>query len=174
VTLKGVGAVYQKQRKIQSGIGRIEEALEKTKGDDKAAIREVMQEVSESKTSRKSTERYMSIISDYAHEVSRCTSFAQPRSQQILLEGAKGSSSTLGVPDPNSRAKSADTSKGAKNLNVQKGSPPNKKVPANNPKHTLECWLIQIKSGYLTFLTWQLSENEVQSCGQWKLEEMAQ
>lgn len=128
-----------------------------------------MQEVSESKTSRKSTERYMSIISDYAHEVSRCTSFAQPRSQTPdPPRGRKGSSST------NSRAKSADTSKGAKNLNVQKGSPPNKKLPANNPKHTLECWLIQIKSGYLTFLTWQLSEKEIQSRGQWKLEEMAQ
>ena len=175
LTLKGVGAVYQNQRKIQRGIGRIEEALEKTKGNDKAAVQKVMQEVDQSNSSPESTERYKSIIADYAHEVSCSTNFTKPRAQTPdPTRGRKDSTSSLAVPVAQKRAKSADTSKGAKHLDV-KSPPINKKAPLKNkPKHTLECWLIQIKSGHLTFLTWQLSEKEIQCRGQWKLEEMAQ
>jgi len=175
LTLRGVGAIYQKQRNIQIGIGRIEEALEKAKGDDKAAIKEVMQEVGETRTSRESTERYKSIISDYAHEVSRSTSFTQTRAQTPdAPRGRKDSSGSLDVPAAQNRAKSADTSIGANNIDVKKGSLPNKKTAVSKTKNTLECWLIQIKSGHLTIVTRQLCEKEIQCRGQWKLEEMAQ
>ena len=176
LTLEGVGVIYKNQRKIQRGIGRIEEALEKSKGNDRVAVQKVMQEVDHSMSSPKSTERYKSIISDYAHEVSCSTSFTKPRAQTPdPTRGRKDSTSTFTAPGTHNRAKSANTSKGAKHLDVKKSPPARKNDPLKNkPKHKLECWLIQIKSGNLTFLTWQLSEKEIQTRGQFKLEEMAQ
>ena len=70
LTLRGVIAVYQQQRKLQRGIGRIEEALEKVKGNSVAAVGEAMHEVDQAVDqgiiSLGSIERYESIISDYA------------------------------------------------------------------------------------------------------------
>ena len=176
VTMKGVGAVYRKQIAIQSGISRIEEAMENAKGDDKLAIQEVMQEVSESTMPRECTERYRTIISDYVHEVSQSPNLAQSRAQTPEpSRGRKGSSSTLIVPGTQDRARSADnpqSSKGGEKMNVS--LPKWKASYLNKAKLKLECWLIQIRSGHLTIVTWQFCEKELQCRGQWKLEEMAQ
>ncbi len=175
LTLKGVGAVYQQQRQLQKGIGRVEEALEKAKGNSAAAVGEVMQEVDQGKVSLGSTERYKSIISDYAHEVSLSTTFAKPRARTPdPVRGHGDSNGRLSLPLGHKRATSADTSKSDKTMNVNKGPLVDSRAPMNNiPNNKLECWLIQIKSGHLPFLTWQLSEKEIQCRGQWKLEEMA-
>ena len=175
LTLKGVGAVYQQQRKLQRGIGRVEEALEKAKGDCVAAVGEVMREVDPGKASRGSTERYESIISDYAQEVSLSTTFARPRARTPDPGRGRGDSNgRLSLPLVHKRAASADASKSDKTLNVNKGPLVDSRTLIDKKSDSkLECWLIQIKSGHLTFLTWNLSEKEIQCRGQWKLEEMA-
>lgn len=70
LTLKGVAAVYQQQRKLQKGIGRVEEALGKAHGNGVAAVCEAMHEVDQAvdqgNVSPGSTERYKSIVSDWA------------------------------------------------------------------------------------------------------------
>ena len=175
LTLKGVGAVYQQQRKLQRGIGRVEEALEKAKGNSVAAVGEVMREVDPGNASPGSTERYKTIISDYAQEVSLSTTFARPRARTPDPGRGRGDSNgRLSLPLVHKRAASADASKSDKTLNVNKGPlVDSRALMDNKPNTKLECWLIQIRSGHLTFLTWKLSEKEIQCRGQWKLEEMA-
>ena len=175
LTLRGVGAVYQQQGRILKGIGRVEEALEKAKGNSVAAVGEVMQEVAQGKVSPGSTERYKSIISDYAQEVSLSTSFAKPRARTPDPgRGRSDSNGRLSLPLGHKRATSANTFQSNKTMNVNKGPLAESRALVNNkPNNKLECWLIQIKSGHLTLFTWQLSEKEIQCRGQWKLEEMA-
>ena len=193
LALRGVTAVYQQQRKLQRGIGRIEEALEKAKGNSVAAVGEVMHEVDQAvdqgTISLGSTQRYKSIISDYAQEVSRSTTFAEPRAltpeprartpepRARTPDPGRGrgdSHGRLSLPLAHKRAASADTSKSDKTLNVKRGRSVDSRVLMDNkPNNRLECWLIQIMSGHLTILTWEVSRKEIQCRGQWKLEEMA-
>lgn len=173
LALKGVGAVYE-------GIGRIEEALERLGGNDGAAVKDVMQGLDQSNMTPQCTEQYKSIISDYAKEVSSSTNFgsmAPKRAQTPDPRGRNISNGSLGVPTtPNEyRSKSADTPRGAKNLEVKKDPGLSTMIAARKkPRQTLECWLIQIKSGHLSLVTWEFSEKLVQTRGQWKLEQMAQ
>ena len=207
LTLRGVTAVYQQQRKLQRGIGRIEEALEKAKGNSVAAVGEVMHEVDQAvdqgTISLGSTQRYKSIISDYAQEVSRSTTFAEPRARTLEPRartpeprartpeprartpeprartpdpgrGRGDSHGRLSLPLAHKRAASAETLRSDKTLNVKRGrSVDSRALMDNKPNNRLECWLIQIRSGHLTILTWEVSRKEIQCRGQWKLEEMA-
>ena len=156
LTLRGVIAVYQQQRKLQRGIGRIEEALEKAKGNSVTAVSEVMHEVDQAVDqgiiSLGSTERYKSIISDYAQEVSRSTTFAEPRARTPDPgRGRGGSHGCLSLPLGHKRAASADTSKSDKTLNVKRGrSVDSRALMDKKSNNKLECWLVQIRSSILT------------------------
>lgn len=79
-----------------------------------------MQEVDQSNPSPESTERYKSIIADYAHEVSCSMNFTKPRAQTPdPIRWRKDSTSSLAFPVAQNRVKSADASKCAKNLDVK-------------------------------------------------------
>ncbi len=119
LAVKGMGVVY-------SGLGRIEIALEKTEGNYGAAVKEAMVDLDQSRMTAQCTERYKTIVSDYAKQVSQSTSFSVPRAQTPLLDlrGRKCSKDALIVPVAN-RSKSADTQKGAQR---KKSSPSKGKV----------------------------------------------
>ena len=173
LTLKAVGLVNRNVVNVAKGIGRIEEELEKNNGNDKAAVAEIMRDMKKSGASHDQANRYSTIISSYAKEVSSSESFKKTqRARTPDPPRGRKDANTLGVPNGPIRAKSADTLKPGKSSTDRRrasfGAPAQKKA-----KHHLECWLIQIKSGQALFLTFQLSEKEQQIRGQWKLEEMA-
>ena len=151
LTLKGVAAIYQQQRKLQKGIGRVEEALGKSNGNSVAAVCEVMHEVDQAvdqgNVSPGSTERYKSIISDYAQEVSRSITFAKPRASTSDPGRGRGDShGRLNKPLGHNRAASADTSKSDKTLNVKGGrSVEGRALVDNKPKNELKRWQFQNK-----------------------------
>ena len=170
LTLKAVGLV---NRNVVSGIGRIEQELEKNNGNDRAAVAEIMRDMKKSGASHERSNRYSAIISSYAKEVSSSESFKKTqRARTPDPPRGRHDTNTLEVPKGHNRAQSADTLKpgngstGRRRASI--GDPAQKK-----PKYRLECWLIQIKSGQALFVTFQLSEKEQQIRGQWKLEEMA-
>lgn len=157
LSVKGVGAVWE-------GIGRIEEALERLGGDDGAAVHEVMQGHNRSRTTPQRSEQYKSIIADYAKQVSQSKSFAPPTPRARTPESRGRKGSLLSVPNNKDqvRSKSANTP-GAKNLDVRRNSVSNTKpLVKGRPKHELECWLIQIKTGQIAFVDWEFSEKMVQ------------
>ena len=170
LTAIGVGAVYEKQKNMYSGIERIEIALENADGDYKVAVKEVIAHLDKTRISAQCSERYERSCSDYAKELSQSTSFTPPRARAPDARGQKGSKSILGIAAVN-RAQSTDVAKHAKGTEKSLGK--KKPLAKKKPKFTLECWLIQIKSGHLSFLTWEFLEKDLQPRGQWKLEEMA-
>ena len=173
LTLKAVGLVNSNVVNVVKGIGRIEEALEKNNGNDKAAVAEVMRDVTKSGASHDQACRYSTIISSYAKEVSSSECFKKTqRARTPDPPRGRKDSNTLGVPQRPHRAKSADTLQPGKHSTDGKRASLGANVQ-KKPNYLLECWLIQIKSGQALFFTFQLSEKEQQTRGQWKLEEMA-
>lgn len=150
LTIKGRGVVYQKQETLRSSIARVEIALERAVGNHKTAVKEAMIGLHRSRLTPKCTVHYEEILSDYAKEMSRSTSFTTPRARTPDGRSLAESKDGLGVPAAN-RAKSADSTKGSKDMgNAFK----NKTVSANRgPRYTLDCSQIQIKSGHLSPLT---------------------
>ena len=178
LTLKGMGFVNQRVRSLQKGLGRIENALEAHHGDEKAAISEIMHDVRQSGSSSENTQKYEEVITGYAKEVSQSDEIEQvpsprPRTPDPTRGRANSAASTLTVPKTQRRSKSADgviDKKGGR-----KAKPPVKgKGKENKPKHTLECWLIQIKTTDTWLVTLQKSEKEKQVRGQCKLQQMAE
>ena len=173
LTLKAVGLVNSNVVNVAKGIGRIEKELEKNNGNDKAAVAEVMRDVKKSGASHDQASRYSMIISSYAKEVSSSESFKKTqRARTPDPPRGRKDSNMLGVPQEHHRAKSADTLKPGQNPKDRRRASLGAHVQ-KKPQYLLECWLIQIKSGQALFLTFQLSEKEQQTRGQWKLEEMA-
>ena len=171
LTLQGLDKLYQKQHSIRIGIGRIEELLERNGGNEKAAVSKVMQDVLKTSTSRSHSQRYETVIANYANEAKREME-KQPAIVEREPRDRKPVSGTLAVPHPNKRAKSADRLKAKAKPNTRRSISANPTI--TKKRHdTLECWLIQIKSGDALFLKWQFSEKEIQPRGQWKLKEMA-
>lgn len=166
LALKGIGIVNENVARLRSGIGRIEEALEKNQGNNNAAVREVMKEVRKSGVSTDEAKQYETIFHDYAAETSRSATFPPANRAQTPdpPRGRDQGSNLLDVHKPVHRSRSS----ASKNSNASVG-PPNRE----KPKYTLECWLIQIKTTDALFLTFHLSEKEKQVRGQYKLEEMA-
>ncbi|KAL9634267.1 MAG: hypothetical protein Q9164_004193 [Protoblastenia rupestris] len=171
LALQGLDKLYQNQHSMRIGIGRIEELLEKNGGNEKAAVNKVMQDVLKTNTSRSHSQRYETVIADYANEAKREME-KQPATVERAPRDRKPVSGALAVPHPNKRAKSADGLKGKAKTDTRRSNSAN---PTTTKKRhdTLECWLIQIKSGDALFLKWQFSEKEIQPRGQWKLKEMA-
>lgn len=179
LTLEGIGVVNTNVLRgfaaILKGIDRIEEALEENDGDEKVAMTEVMQEIRGTGVSREEAKTYHDIIEGYAREV--C-----PKKNLLPTRRAQTPDSSRGRdPDPNflnvtpaaPRRRSVNSSPGGRQVKNRKtpflGRPGGKK-----PDYTLQCWLVQVKSTEALFVTFQFSEKEKQTRGQWKLREMAE
>ena len=172
LALEGIDKIYQKQYSMKVGIGRIEELLEKNGGNTKAAVKEVMQDVNMTCNSRSHSQRYETVLDEYAKEVKKTEEQPEEQSEQSKNRGRKPSASTLAVPSNHTRAKSADNAKNNAKPNFKRSNSSRSSINKGR-RYILECWLIQIKSGDAMFLKWQYSEKELQPRGQWKLEQMA-
>ena len=163
---KNVGLVNKDVKAVIGRLGRLEDLIEKYNGDEKAAVKEILQERQGCSASQSHRMKSETVMMDYAKEVSKPKEEKQrPKTPDPPRGRPKDQGSTLDIPKPEKRTVSADTSStvGAKKL-----SPHTKK-----PNFTLECWLIQRRSAHALFVTFELSEKESQSRGQWKLRQMA-
>ena len=171
LALRGIDKLYQKQESMRIGIGRIEELLEKNGGNEKAAVDEVMQNISKTSNSRSHCQRYQTVIADYALKTKK-----DMKDQTAMVEreprGRKVSPGSLAVPGTHKRAKSVESAKDKARPDIKR-SHSTKSATGKKQIYVLECWLIQIKSGDALLLKWQFSEKELQPRGQWKLEQMA-
>lgn len=173
--LKGLALVNRNvglgNQRIASRIGRLEDLLEQHNGDEKAAVAEMMQERQKCGGSQSDRTRSRTVMTDYVKEMCYGSSKKQrPKTPDPPRGRPKGDGNTLAVPKEGKRATSADitpqASRKAKSL-LPKSTKP------KQPDYTLECWLIQRKSAQALFVTFEFSEKESQSRGQWKLREMA-
>ena len=172
LALEGIDKIYEKQHSMRMGIGRIEELLEINGGNAKAAVKEVMQHVNRTCNSRSHSQRYETVLDEYAEEVKKTEEQPEEQCERNEERGRKSSASTLGVPGNHKRAKSADNKKDNAKPDIKRSRSARSSID-KKPRFILECWLIQIKSGDAMFLKWQFSEKEFQPRGQWKLEQMA-
>ncbi|KAG8526859.1 uncharacterized protein KY384_008288 [Bacidia gigantensis] len=173
VNLKGINAIYQKQKSLRVGIGRIEQALELNGGDTKDAVKNAMEDVERTSKSQKHCEKYKSILEDYAEEVKREDREKRTDEKQKDQRGRRLSSSTLAPPKNKDRPQSAGTATKRDQKSSVKPVERPKSSGNMKPKFTLECWLVQIKSGDALIVSWQFSEKEIQPRGQYRLQQMA-
>ena len=166
LAMKGMGAVYQEQRKLHNAIERVETALDQADGNSKVAVEATMGGLDQSSMTPLSTKRYKKALSDYAEEVSRSTSFVPPsmpsRARTPDIRGRKGSGAILDAPN-NDRSQSADTKLGQKSKDLPRSQ---NKAAKKSKSGLLECWLVQIKSGNVSLLTWEFLDKEIQPRGQ--------
>ena len=163
---KNVGLVNKDVKAVIGRLGRLEDLIEKYNGDEKAAVKEILQERQSCSASQSHRTRSATVMMDYAKEVSKSSQEKQrPKTPDPPRGRPKDQGSTLGIPQPEKRTVSANTKS---TVDGKKFSPPTKK-----PNFTLECWLIQRRSAHALFVTFELSEKESQSRGQWKLRQMA-
>ena len=152
------------------GIGRIEQLLENNGGNTKAAVKKVMQDVKGTGSSPQHSQRYETVLDEYAQDFER-RRVSEVQINKDTDRGGKKSANALVVPQENKRAKSADSLN--KNHNAPNGRASAKPSKGRKWKPTLECWLIQVKSGDAMFVKWQFSEKALQPRGQCKLEQMS-
>ena len=164
---KNVGLVNKDVKAVIGRLGRLEDLIEKYNGDENAAVKEILHERQSYSASQRHRTRSATVMMDYAKEVSKTKEEKQrPKTPDPPRGRPKDQgSSTLDIPKLEKRTVSADTKPtvSAKNLTPH----------TTGPDYTLECWLIQRKSGHALFVTFELSEKESQSRGQWKLRQMA-
>lgn len=179
LALKGLGIVNENVSKLRLGIGRIEEALERNKGNDSAAVKEVMTHIRRSGISFDEAKKYETIFQEYAAETCSSAKIDQANQSHRAQtpdppRGRDKASDHLNVPKPIHRSRSTKSESGK-----QAGAKKSPQVTSagssqrQKPKYSLECWLIQIKTTEALFVTFQFSEKQKQVRGQWKLEEMA-
>ena len=163
---KNVGLVNKDVKAVIGRLGRLEDLIEKYNGDEKAAVNEILQERQSCSASQRHRMRSRTVMMDYAKEVSKPKEEKQrPKTPDPPRGRPKDQGSTLDVPKLEKRTVSADTNS---TVSAKNFTPHTKK-----PNFTLECWLIQRKSAHALFVTFELSEKETQSRGQWKLRQMA-
>ena len=176
ITLKGVGLVNEN---VVSGIGRLEDLLEKYIGNETQAVTQVMGERQKSGASKRETKRLQKLMEDYAQEMSQFANNAggegegsvRPRTPDPP-RNRNNKNDHLGVPKPErARRSSADAAR-TPQKHKSPGRRPSQGKPGK-PNYTLECWLVQNKSAQALFVTFELSEKESQCRGQWKLREMS-
>lgn len=176
LALKGIGIVNEKVSRLRSGIGRIEEALERNEGNNNAAVKEVMKDVRKSGVSSDEAKQYETIFHDYAEETTRSATFSQTHRAQTPdpPRGRDQGSDLLDVPKPVHRSRS-NNFENSKRPGTNRTPKAVSVGPSNSrkPKYSLECWLIQIKTTDALFMSFHLSEKQKQVRGQCKLEEMA-
>lgn len=182
IILGGVGVVNKNlgnvNKNLLSGLGRLEDLIEKYGGNEKAAVAEAMKERQKCGSSKKERERSQTIMEEYATEMSRAANDYTPTEGTVRPttpdppRDRKPSNNNLAVPKlARARAGSVDTA--IKNKGPKPHVQPSKQgTKAKKPDFTLECWLVQIKTAQL-IVTFEISEKERQCRGQWKLREMA-
>ena len=176
LALKGIGMVNEKISRLRSGIGRIEEALERNQGNHDAAVKEVMKTVRRSGVSADEAKKYETIYQDYAEET--CNSSKSPPTHRAQTpdppRGRDQESNLLDVPKSVHRSRSTKSENGRQTSIIKPPKAASKGwSQGKKPKYSLECWLIQIKTTEAFFMSFHLSEKKKQVRGQWKLEEMA-
>ena len=170
---KNVSLVNRNVTAIIGRLGRLEDLIEKYNGDEKAAVSEMLQERQKCGASQRGRMRSQTVMMDYAKEMCQPKEGKQrPKTPDPPRGRPKDHSSSLGVPQRKKRAVSTEISSTAQTGGRAKTISP-KPNRAKKPNFTLECWLIQRKSAQALFVTFELSEKESQSRGQWKLREMA-
>lgn len=168
LTLKGVGMVNTSIFRLHLGIGRIEEALDNSEGNDETAIKNVMKDVRRSGISYEEAKKYEAIFHDYAEKTSRPTSVHKSNRKQTSNPSRKRDkeSKFSEVQKPTEQSSPDDVNESSEKRPLSKSS--NKQ----SQKHTLECWLIKSKSAAASIMSVQSSKKEKQVRGQRKLEEM--
>ena len=177
ITLNGVGLVNEN---VISGIGRLEDLLEKYIGNETQAVTQVMQERRKSVASKREPRRLQKLMEDYAQEMSQFANNADGQTEGSVRprtpdppRNRHNKNDHLGVPKPERvRRNSADAARTTPNHKTPR-RPSNQGKKPWKPNYTLECWLIRTKSAQALFVTFELSEKESQCRGQWKLREMS-
>ena len=170
LTYKGVGLVNNNINKgfarLGKGLGRIEQAVEKNDGDEKAAVAEIIADLKRSGINDEDSKEYQPILAEYAQQCS--TTIKATEDRPVTPDPPRGrgnASSTLLIPTERPRANS-----NAKSEVSSKAKRKNSRFSAKKKSPLLECWLVKHKS----VLTLELTEKELQTRGQCKLREMTQ
>lgn len=178
LTLSGVGVVNANVLEgftaTLKGIDWIEEALEKNDGDEKVAVKEVMQDSGRTGVSREEAKMYHDIIESYAREVCLMENLLPTRRAQTpdLSRGRDPDPNLLDVAPAAPCRMFVNSSPSGEQVKYQKG-PYLGRPGGKKPGYTLECWLVQVKSTKALFVSFQISKKEKQTRGQWKLREIA-
>lgn len=196
-----VGALNMKEIGRTLGrIGRLEQSLDQTEENEAAAVEMIMMDLQTTRKSNFDLERYKAVLIAYAQEACKAFNASQDlgkKTKSSSSQERKKSDATLAATSPQlqQRSHSADTILSTASTAIersQSANPSGKKNSSNNssnnistndtkkskshdtkPHPTLECWLIQIKTGNFTFLAWQKSGKEPQPRGQPQLRSMA-